>query len=214
MRAKPFSTMHSRYRRNRMTQTGLAVAAAILLLVGLAACNSSAARSPSVSTRSATGSQPTANAASGSPTRPTIPPTATPNPNVLQVNFSDQYTAAICGGTAPAGTTCVSTNGFGQDAALGGMSLSRTSVYAPLGADSCTSATTQGTLTVTATGDAIKFTGKGTFCAATQIASFTYTISGGTGSYQHATGSGSINVPLPSSSTAGTEIWSGSIFTS
>ena len=214
MRAKPFSVMHSHYRWNRTAQTGLAVAVAILLLGGLAACNSSAARPPTASTRSVAGGQPAATAASASPSSPTIPPTATPNPDVLQVNFSDQYSAAICGGTAPAGTTCVSTNGSGQDAALGDMSLSRTSVYAPLGADSCTSATTQGTLTVTATGDTVTFTGKGTFCAATQIANFTYTITGGTGSYQHATGSGSINVPLPSSSTTGTEIWSGSLLTS
>ena len=67
MRAKPFSAMHSHYRWNRTAQTGLAVAVAILFLGGLAACNSSSARPPSVSTRNVAGGQPAATAASASP---------------------------------------------------------------------------------------------------------------------------------------------------
>jgi hypothetical protein len=92
--------------------------------------------------------------------------------------------------------------------------LSRTSIYAPLGADSCASATTQGTLSLVNTGATVSFTGTGTFCGATQIADFTYTISGGTGAYQHATGSGSIHVPLPSSSSTGIELWNGTLVAS
>jgi len=184
--------------------------------LALASCNSSTT-SPhsSVGTRSATGDQPSATSAAPTITpSPATPPTATPNPDVLQVNFSDQYTAAPCGGTSPAGTTCVSTSGSGQDAALGDISLGRTSVYAPLGTDSCASATTQGTLTVSATGDTVTFTGSGTFCGASQIADFTYAITGGTGAYQHASGTGTIHVPLPSSSSTGTETWSGSLLMS
>jgi hypothetical protein len=145
---------------------------------------------------------------------PAIPPTATPNPTVLQVDFTEQYSAGPCTGTSVSGTTCVTTTGTGQDAAHGSISLSRTSVYAAPGADFCSSATTQGTLTLANTGDSITFTGTGTFCRATQVANFTYTITGGTGAHAHATGSGSIYVPLPSSSSTGTETWTGTILSS
>jgi hypothetical protein len=144
-------------------------------------------------------------------TTPAAPPTTTPNPTVLQVEFAEQYSAAFCTGTSTPRTTCVSTTGTGQDAAHGRISLSRTSVYAAPGSDSCSSATTQETLTLAATGDTITFTGTGTFCAATQTANFTYSITGGTGAYAHATGSGSIYVALPDSSSTGTETWTGSI---
>ncbi len=216
MRANLMSRSHTLNRLRRPAEVGLAISVAALLLLALASCNSSTSRpQTSVGTRSAAGGQPSATSAAPTLTpSPATPPTATLSADVLQVSFSEQYSAAPCGGTSPAGTTCVSTTGSGQDAALGNVSLSRTSVYAPLGTDSCASATTQGTLTVTTTGDTVTFTGTGTFCGASQIADFTYTITGGSGAYQHASGTGSIHVPLPSSSSTGTEAWSGSLLMS
>jgi hypothetical protein len=64
-----------------------------------------------------------------------------------------------------------------------------------------------------ATGDSITFTGTGNFCRATQAANFTYTITGGSGKYLHASGGGTILVPLPTSSSTGTEAWTGSLRT-
>jgi hypothetical protein len=139
-------------------------------------------------------------------------PTASPTSLAFQVVFSDRYTAADCGSPYPAGTVCVTSSGSGQESHLGAISLQRTSIYAPGGSDSCGPATTKGTLTL-ATGDSIAFTGTGSFCRATQSATFTYKLTGGTGKYLHAAGGGAIQVPLPASSSTGTETWSGTLQT-
>ncbi len=127
-----------------------------------------------------------------SPTVMTNTPTVTPAPAGFQADFTEQYTAVACSGNQPTGSVCVTTHGSGQvnngGSSLGNASLSRTSVYAPGGTDSCGSATTNGTLTL-ATGDTITFRATGTFCRATQVATFTYTITGGTGRYLNASGS-------------------------
>jgi hypothetical protein len=185
----------------------------VLVLGTLAACNSTPTQTHSA-TSTTTVPTVTSEAVTAPTSTPATPPTATPNPTLLQVDFTEQYSAAPCTGTSVSGTTCVITTGTGLDAAHGSISLSRTSVYAAPGADFCSAATTQGTLTLATTGDTITFTGTGTFCRATQVANFTYTITGGTGAYSHATGSGSIFVPLPTSSSSGTETWNGSIHTS
>ena len=195
---------------NRYLRPTLAV---LLLLAGVLSACSVLGSTPSSTTKSST---PTAlpGQATGTaiPATGTATPTPSPTPfsGVFQASFADHYTAAACTGGQPTGTICVTTSGTGQTANLGTTSLSRTSVYAPGGADSCGSATTQGMLTL-ATGDTLTFTGTGTFCRATQVASFTYKITGGTGNYLHATGSGAIQVPRPSSSSTGTESWTGTL---
>jgi hypothetical protein len=186
-------------------------AASVTLVILLSACNlfSSSSRTSS-STKT-----PTAQPSSPSPEptlSPTITPTSNPGSQSFQVDFTDHYTAASCGGTSPPGTICVSSSGSGQESKLGTVSLQRTSVYAPGGSDSCGPATTKGTLTL-ATGDSITFTGTGSFCRATQSASFTYKFTGGTGKYLHAAGSGAIQVPLPTTSSTGTEAWTGTLQT-
>jgi hypothetical protein len=190
--------------------TGAVVAVLVLVLGTLAACNSTPAQTHSA-TSTTTAPTVTSGAVNGPTSTPASLPTATADPTVLQLDFTEQYSAGPCTGTSASGTTCVNTTGTGQDAAHGSISLSRTSVYAAPGTDFCSSATTQGTLTLATTGDSVTFTGTGTFCRATQVADFTYTITGGTGAYAHATGSGSIYVPLPTSSSSGTETWTGSI---
>ena len=185
--------------------------ATLLLLAGVVVACSPPGSTPSGTSKSnpATTGQTssTATLAGGTAT-----PTASPTPfsGAFQVVFTDQYSAAACSGGQPTGTICVSTSGSGQAVGLGTISLSRTSIYAPGGADSCGSATTKGTLTL-ATGDTITFTGTGTFCRASQAGSFSYKITGGTGSYLHATGSGTIQVPRPTSSSTGTESWTGTL---
>jgi hypothetical protein len=201
-----------RYGRPGLVGVAIASVLVVLALGALAGCNSTPTETHAP-TSANTGPTATGQTAAG-PTSTAGPlPTATPNPTVLQVDFTEQYTAAPCTGTSASGTTCVTTTGTGQDAAHGSISLSRSSVYAAPAADYCSSATTQGRLTLASTGDTITFTGTGNFCRATQVANFTYTITGGTGAYAHATGSGSIHVPLPTSSSTGTETWTGSILT-
>jgi len=196
----------------QLWRLGLAVTILLFLLGTLAACNpTQTPTSAGSSTRTVPVVQPSATAIPPTAT-PTIVPTATPDLGVFQVYFSDHYTAAACSGTYPTGTVCVTTTGSGQEAGLGNLSLSRTSIYAPGGSDSCGPATTQGTLGL-ATGETITFTGTGTFCRASQVANFSYTITGGTGQYVHATGKGTIYVPLPTSSSSGTEGWAGTLFT-
>jgi hypothetical protein len=193
-------------------RTGLAVTALLLLAGALAACSTAQPASSSPSTSSTPTALPgqTGSTATPSGGTATPAPTATPFAGAFQVVFADQYTAATCSGTHPIGTICVTTSGTGQETGLGTISLSRTSIDAAGGADSCGPATTQGALTLAA-GDIVTFTGTGTFCRATQVADFTYKITGGTRNYLHATGSGTIQVPRPTSSTTGTETWTGTL---
>ena len=183
----------------------------LLLLAGLLVACSSAPSSGTSNSNTPT-AQPGQTGSTATQSSSTATPAASPTPfsGALQAAFADRYTAAPCSGGQPTGTICVTTNGTGQAAGLGSVSLSRTSIDAPGGADSCGPATTKGTLTL-ATGDTITFTGTGTFCRAGQVASFNYKITGGTGRYLHATGSGAIQVPMPTSSSTGTESWSGTL---
>jgi hypothetical protein len=217
MKAEKKIRTHKPQRWSGMGQKGVALAILVMVLGTLPACNSTQAHThPGSSTKTVptvTVEQPS-EITSAPTSSPSPPPTATPNPTLLQLDFTETYSAGPCTGASVSETTCVTTTGTGYDAAHGSISLSRTSVYASPGAGFCSSATTQGTLTLATTSDTITFTGTGTFCRATQVADFTYTIAGGTGEYLRATGSGSIHVPLPNSSSSGTETWSGTLHTS
>jgi hypothetical protein len=173
-----------------------------VLLCTLAACETSSPTS---------GVSPTVAGTAGIGT-PTAPVASGP----FQLQFAEQYAVVACSGSEPAGTLCVATTGTGQGhnngASLGPVSLARSSVYAPAGSDSCGPATTRGTLTL-AGGDTITFSGTGAFCRAQQTATFTYTITGGTGRYLRAGGTGAIVVPTPQSASAGSESWSGTLTT-
>jgi hypothetical protein len=184
--------------------------AVLLLLTGmLAACSTA---QPTSTGKSNTPTTLPAGATSTPLASSTTTPSASPTPlsGAFQAVFSDHYTAAPCAGGQPTGTICVTTSGTGSVTGIGTVTLARTSIDAPPGADSCGPATTKGTLTLPM-GDTITFTGTGTFCRATQVATFTYKFTGGTASYLHATGSGSIQVPLPTSSSTGTESWTGTL---
>jgi hypothetical protein len=192
-----------------LRKPALVAAASVALAILLSACSLFSG----TSTTSSSSKTPTAVPGSTSPEptlSSTVTPTLGPSSQKFQVVFTDHYTAADCGGTSPPGTVCVASSGSGQESKLGAVSLQRTSIYAPGGSDSCGPATTKGTLTLVA-GDSITFTGTGNFCRATQSASFTYKFTGGTGKYLHATGGGTIQVPLPASSSTGMESWTGTL---
>lgn len=129
---------------------------------------------------------------------------------MLRATLNEQFLADYCDKSAgePAGSICFSGAGNGEMQPLGKVTFTRTAVYQPGGPDSCGPAKTQGVLT-TASGDTISFSATGTFCRATQTATYTYKITGGTGAYKGATGTGTIQVPRPQSNTSETQSWSG-----
>ncbi len=185
-------------RRSMLLAVGAVVA---LALSSLVACT--------VAPTASTQNTPEGTAGIGTPTvAPTIGP--------FNLSFDTQYALNTCDASQAAGTICVDTSGTGHGtnngATLKAIGVRRSSAYSPGDGSTCTPATTSGTLTFTAQ-DTVMFTGTGTFCRATQMATFTYTIAGGTGKYQNASGSGSIHVPPPSSPTADTETWSGTLLT-
>lgn len=213
--------MYTRYDRSpRAPVTRLllpALALLMLLAFGVVGCSLPGSHGSTSST--ATASRPQ------TPTTTSTPPssadqtqaalktpsiTVPPGAQSLNVTFNEQYAFVTCDGSQPSGANCLTFNGNGTAASLGALTLARTAVYAPSQPGQCTAATTQGTLTL-ANNDTITFTGAGQFCPGTVTATYNYTITGGTGAYQNATGSGTITTPAPDSSSTGTEVWAGSV---
>ncbi|HUY79018.1 MAG TPA: hypothetical protein VMV29_19750 [Ktedonobacterales bacterium] len=213
--------MIPRYNRSRRAQwTSLLLPAlALLMLLAFGVVGCSLPGSPGASSATATAGR------AGTPTSTSTPlssadqtqaalktPSITvpPGGKALNVTFNEQYAFVTCDSSQPAGANCLTFNGNGTAASLGALTLARTAVYAPAQPGQCAAATTRGTLTL-ANNDTISFTGSGQFCPGTVSATYTYTIAGGTGAYQNATGSGTITTPAPDSSNTGTEIWAGTV---
>lgn len=68
----------------------------------------------------------------------------------------------------------------------------------PFGADPCVPIRKQGSFTA-ANGDRVDIEAEGTFCSATVTATYNFRVTGGTGRFADATGSGSWLVPAPAS---------------
>src|SRR5262245_650771 len=164
---------------------------ACMLLVSLAACSQDATPPPVAQATSTVTAVPTAVPAS--PT-PDATPTSAPVSHMLSVAFSVTITVVTCSGTHPEGTLCIHVTGRGTSSALGSLALDRTAVLSPPGDDSCGPSTTTGKLT-TASGDSATFRATGQFCRATSTATYAFTITGGTGRFHTATGTGSMQVP-------------------
>lgn len=179
-----------------------------MLLGSLASCSQDSARPPvAQATSTATAAPPTAVQATATPA---VTPTSTPVSHTLSVAFSVTITVVACSGAQPAGTLCVHVTGSGTSSALGKLSVERTAVLSPPGDDSCGPSTTTGKLT-TASGDSATFRATGQFCRATSTATYTFTITGGTGRYHSATGSGSVQVPRLLDSNPPRETWNGTL---
>jgi hypothetical protein len=192
-------------RRSRRRHTTLSVLGVLLVVLvgGLAACASSSS-----------GARQTPSSSPGTAGIGT--PTAIPASGPFNLSFATHYALSSCVTVEPAGTLCVTTTGTGHGAngatSLPSAQLQQSSVYLPDDGTTCATATTSGSVQFTQA-DGFTFTGKGTFCRAVQAATFTYTITGGTGAYAGASGAGMIYVPPPSSQTDDTEVWSGSLLT-
>jgi hypothetical protein len=200
-------TQEQRMRRAWLVLTLAALGG--LLPGGLAACTQDSSRPPvAQATSTPTSSAPTVSVLPTSAA--TLAPTSTPASHTLSVAFSVHITVVNCSGSRPAGTLCINVTGNGTAGALGAISVSRTAILSPPGDDSCGPSTTTGKLT-TAGGDTVTFNATGQFCRATSTARYTYTVTGGTGRYRHATGTGSMEVPRLTDSTSPRETWSGTL---
>jgi hypothetical protein len=144
------------------------------------------------------------------PPSPTPSPTPTPNTAPFQVTFQDTLATITCPVGQPTGTLCLSFKGQGQAPSLGATSLARTAIVsATTSSDGCQPVSSMGSLTA-ADGGKVNFTATGEYCASSDTATYTYTITGGSGKYQGASGTGTIRFP-PSSGNTGVETWSGTL---
>ena len=130
------------------------------------------------------------------------------------VNFDQKFSQTSCPDKSPKGAFCINVTGTATGSDLGSVALSRVAVLdtqAKPDSNGCVPASTQGKLTIQ--GDDVNFTATGLYCNNVTIAAYIYVITGGTGKYSHATGSGIISVPPPISMNQGigTEPWSGTL---
>jgi hypothetical protein len=131
--------------------------------------------------------------ASLSPTTAPVPPspTATSNPASFQVVLYEQDTPTAC----PSGqkTSCLLFQGNGVAVGYGKVTMTRREVLSgAMNSQDCQQATGPGSLS-TSEQDQITFTVTGTYCFSNP-AHLTYTVTGGMGKYQGASGSGAIMV--------------------
>ena len=179
--------------------------AIMFLVLLLGACGS--AETPVSTPQSTTSPTSSATSVANGPTPTALPPGVA----LLQGTISENYATVSCPAGKPSGTICVAAGGTGPLSSLGTVSLTRKAILDPGGADSCGPSTMDGTLTVGGGGDSISFTATGTFCRGTGSARYTYTITGGTGSYQGAGGKGNITIPRPTSNSTDTLAWDGTL---
>lgn len=184
-----------------------AVALCGVLLMSLVACDTTSTPPPvAQATSTSTGATlptsivPTATS--------TAAPTSTPVSHTLSVTFSVSIDVVDCPTAQPTGTLCINVNGSGTSSVFGALKVSHSAVLSPPGDDSCGPSTATGKLTA-ANGDTATFKATGQFCRSNSTARYTYTITGGTGSYKHATGTGSIEVPRLTDSPSPHETWNG-----
>ena len=138
------------------------------------------------------------------------PPTATPN-TTFKITFAQRFTPTKCPDGSPAGAFCLNVSGTAIDPVLGEISMTRVAVLEFLGKkdeNQCVPASTNGKLLIG--GDEVAFTASGVFCSKTSVATYNYTITGGTGQYAKASGSGVIDVPAPANTNV-VEVWSGTL---
>jgi hypothetical protein len=123
----------------------------------------------------------------------------------LDVTFTSEFGAYNCDLTGTAALLCQVGDGTVGTSPFGALSMHRT-IADKGGTGDCTTATTTGTLTA-ANGDVLNVQAdKGQSCKRSGADSYTFTVTGGTGIFRKATGSGTI-----SHRRGGSDHWSGSI---
>lgn len=155
--------------------------------------------------------------ACGGPSSTTVPAAPrTSSPTSLGSATQEQDAPAPCQPKATATFACLTFTGSGVATSIGKLALMRDAiVFAALNSNNCHPVSSTGHLAA-ADHDLIYFTAPGVYCPASDTASYTYTITGGTGIYKGAKGTGRITVQAATASTNGvetrTEMWSGTMW--
>ena len=177
----------------------------ILSLCFLVGCDGS----PTTTTSPAT---PTTITVTPPPAISVSPPTPTPDRDPFQVNFLQHYQLISCPAEPNQTNLCYTLQDDPSTSSLGTVSFAGTDIlYAlPQGA-SCGPAERTGALKL-ANGDIITIHARGTYCVPGYPVQFTFTTTGGTGKYRHASGRGTIDVgPARNNPPTAEEFWSGTI---
>jgi hypothetical protein len=163
-------------------------------------------------------------AATSSRSTPTAAPTALPSTTSVpaltpatdqdpfQVNFLQHYQVISCPAEPHPTNICYTLQDDPSTSSLGLISFAGTDILyvLPVGTH-CGPAERHGTLKV-ADGDTITIHATGRYCVPDYPVQFTFTVTGGTGKYRHATGGGTIAVgPASNKPPTAAEFWSGTI---
>ena len=177
----------------------------VLSLCFLAACGASQAVTPSSSTPKAAPT--TLPLATSTPS-----PTPTSDRDPFQVNFLQHYQLIDCPVEPNPTALCYTLHDDPSTSSLGKVSFAGTDIlYVRPQGSRCGPAERRGAFKL-ADGDTVAIRATGTYCLPGYPVQFTYTVTGGTGSYQHAAGKGTIAVgPANNYPPTATEFWSGTI---
>ncbi|MGB8635111.1 MAG: hypothetical protein WCD66_13365 [Rhodanobacteraceae bacterium] len=127
----------------------------------------------------------------------------------IDINFAQTFVFAQCPDTAPAQDACLNVTGVADQPGIGHAEFSRVAMVDPSSYDythpACLPIETIGTLTLPR--GSLDIHAPGHVCFADGVASYDIIITGGTGAYAGALGSGKIVVPPPETNSTGRELW-------
>jgi hypothetical protein len=151
--------------------------------------------------------------ASAAPTRAVSSAQVAAKTLSFHIAFAQKFAQITCPVGNASTTFCLSVTGIAEHHEFDGAQFARaaflTGVLDP-SSPACNPASTNGTL-MTADGDTITFTAHGTYCKDVEIAAYIFVITGGTGKFQGASGSGIISVPPFTGPGVGSETWDGTV---
>ena len=127
----------------------------------------------------------------------------------ININFAQTFVFGSCPASAPAEDICINVTGVSDQPQTPDLRFSRIAMVNPSAFDNthptCLPIETSGTLTLPR--GTLSIHAPGNVCFADGIASYDVIVTGGTGVYAGALGSGKIVVPPPESNSTGRELW-------
>lgn len=127
----------------------------------------------------------------------------------IDINFAQTFAFKSCPSTAPAGDICIYVTGVSDQPQTRHLQFTRIAMVNPAVYDdahpTCQRIETSGTLTLSR--GTLSIHAPGNVCFVDGVASYDVIITGGTGAYAGALGSGKIVVPPPETDSTGRELW-------
>ena len=146
---------------------------------------------------------------------PTFFPTPTPDHDPFQATFIERAPVTTCPPSARPTDLCFNVSGSGTSIPYGAITFTSFDINflapgkPPLDYSHdpgyCEPKTRQGSITIGK--NTVRFTASGTWCF--HLVHFVYQVTGGTGTFRHAHGKGSIDIPNPTSNLR--EFWTGTL---